>query len=108
MPGAGSMGPAGLPRPGPGRARHGRGRGRGVPLDRAAGVALRQRLQRPGAGGVPAGGLQRDRPPDVRAVLVAVADLAEVLDDGAERVLDLLELTRGEAVDEVPPYVLHV
>src|SRR6185437_2459387 len=43
-----------------------------------------------------------------RLLLVAVADLAEVLDDRAERVLDLLELTRGQAVDEVPPHVLHV
>src|SRR5689334_352079 len=40
--------------------------------------------------------------------LVAVADLAEVLDDGAEGVLDLLELARRQPVDEMPPDVLHM
>src|SRR6266536_1617638 len=58
-----------VPRPGAGRAGHGRGRTGGGPLDRPAGVALRQRLQHPGPRGVPPGRVHRGRPPHVGAVL---------------------------------------
>jgi hypothetical protein len=51
-----ASGCAAVPRPGPGRAGHGRGRRRGGPLDRPAGLAVRQRLQHPGPRGLPPGG----------------------------------------------------
>src|SRR5437660_12443258 len=43
-----------------------------------------------------------------RTYLVAVADLAEIFDDGAEGGPDLVELAWRQAVDEMPPYVLDV
>ncbi len=132
LPDTRRVGPPGAPRSGHRRARYGRGRGRVGPVDRPAGLALRQRLQHPGPGGVPAGGLRRYRAFHVSAVLaaaqaaaapgqrcpgrrllpragsVAVADLVQIVDDRLEGGPDLLQLVRRQLVNEVAADTVHV